>query len=361
MKLVCAGRSSSRYSSLPRWQAWLVLGTTIALLAWCLVVSTKIHLLDFTDIELPDGPDSALFREVVRRVRAGESYYDVSYQELKSRDYPIVSLFNWRLPTWAWVIGRLPDTEWASWLLVAFSFIAAAMAAIIVLRECGLGSTLGLIILLTGAFIWTVLYDNFLCPELWSGVLMMLSVSALGLGWRALGLGAGLLALAIRELALPYVVLATVLAWWEGRRREGVAWLVGLALFGAFLALHGMEVARRVPDMDRTLGASWVEFHGLHFVLLTCRMNALVWWSPSWGIAVYLVLSLLGLAGWRGPTGALIALTCFGYLAAFCVVGKLINVYWGWMYAPLLTFGLVRAPGALRDLFIVAWGKHGKC
>jgi hypothetical protein len=86
-------------------------------------------------------------------------------------------------------------------------------------------------------------------------------------------------------------------------------------------------------------------------------MNTLVWLLPSWGSAIYLVLGLLGLAGWRGPTGALIALTCFGYVAAFSIVGLMVNYYWGAMYAPLLAFGVASAPGALRDLFMAARGR----
>jgi hypothetical protein len=52
------------------------------------------------------------------------------------------------------------------------------------------------------------------------------------------------------------------------------------------------------------------------------------------------------------------ALTCFGYVAAFCIVGKMVNFYWGAMYVPLLAFGVVRAPGALRDLFMAARGRR---
>jgi hypothetical protein len=356
VKLTCAVRSSSRYASLQRWQAWLVLGATVALLVGCSLLASS-RLIDSAGIQLFPLSDTQRYRQELARLHAGENYYEVTHQELTAGGYAVITTFNWRLPLWAWMMAGLPEIEWARWLLIGCCYLTAGLGAAVVLRDCGLGCMVGFLVLLAGAFVWAALYDNFASHELWSGMLVALSVASLGLGWRWLGVAAGLLALFFRELALVYVVVATAQACWEGRRREGIVWLGGLALFGVALALHHLEVSRRVADLDR-VGADWFEWHGLHFVLWTCRMNTLVGLLPYCGSALYLVLGLLGLAGWRGPTGVLLALTCFGYVAAFCIVGKLVNFYWGAMYAPLLAFGVVRAPGALRDLFIAARGRR---
>jgi hypothetical protein len=329
----------------------------VAVLAGCAWFSYGlITPINVAHIELPPLSDTDRYRKEIARFRAGEDYYEVTRQEMIAGDYDIVTTFNWRLPLWAWMMASLPDAEWARWLFFACGYLTAALGAVLLLRDGGPACTLVFVVLLTGAFLWAAFYDSFALHELWSGMLIAMSVAALGVGWRGLGVGAGLLALFFRELALLYVVLATAQAWWEGRRREGIVWLSGLALYGVALTLHHLEVSRHVAGLDR-FGTSWFEWHGLHLVLWTARMNTLVWLLPSWGSSVYLILGLLGLAGWRGPTGALIALTCFGYVAAFCIVGKMVNYYWGAMYAPLLPFGVARAPGALRDLFSAARGR----
>ena len=72
----------------------------------------------------------------------------------------------------------------------------------------------------------------------------------------------------------------------------------------------------------------------------------------AYGVAaIFLALSLLGLAARRGADGARIALTVAAYLLAFCFVGNpRINDYWGLLYVGLLPFGFVQMPIALRDL-----------
>jgi hypothetical protein len=127
----------------------------------------------------------------------------------------------------------------------------------------------------------------------------------------------------------------------------------GLVLYGLFLAYHGLEVTHRLGSGDRTEAEGWVQLGGAGFVLSTCRMNVFLFNLPGWVTAPYLVLALLGLAGWRGDAGTRAALTAGAYVAAFALVGKPFNNYWGLMFAPLLAFGVVRAPAALRDL--VEW------
>jgi hypothetical protein len=79
----------------------------------------------------------------------------------------------------------------------------------------------------------------------------------------------------------------------------------------------------------------------MHFLLIMLPLAA---------TAVYLPLAMLGLIGWRGETGARAALSAGAYLAAFLFIGQDFNRYWGLMYTPLLSLGLVWAPAALSDL-----------
>jgi hypothetical protein len=141
-----------------------------------------------------------------------------------------------------------------------------------------------------------------------------------------------------------------LLAWRQQRRQEVVLWLAGFALYALFLTHHGLEVTRRITPADR-IPASWLQFGGPAFLVTTCRMNGFLFSAPSWVIAIYLPLSLLGLAGWRSTFGVRVGLTAGAYVAAFSVFGQPFNDYWGLLYSPLLPFGLIWAPAALRDLF----------
>ena len=63
---------------------------------------------------------------------------------------------------------------------------------------------LGCVVLLSGPLLFNVLDGLFVMPILWAGVLIAFSLCAYGTGRPKLGLGLGLAALFIRELALPY-------------------------------------------------------------------------------------------------------------------------------------------------------------
>lgn len=60
-------------------------------------------------------------------------------------------------------------------------------------------------------------------------------------------------------------------------------------------------------------------------------------------MAVAAPLALLGLGAWRDPLGKRVALVVFGYIAAFLVVGRPENSYWGLLIAPIWPLGLLQA------------------
>jgi hypothetical protein len=338
----------TRFTVLTRWQALTILILTAAALAWCLIAA----LFPQSDPGSvgPGGSDLRLYRQIVERVHAGENYYDAAGSELRAQGYPTGSLFNWRPPVYAWVIGNLPTPAWGQALAVLLALTAMLLMHAAVQREGGPVRARAMVLLLLGPFLWCLDGDAFLSQELWAGILIALSMAAYGTGRWLLGFAAGLLALAFRELALPYVLLALALAWREGRRSEVALWVAGLGLYGAGLFLHGLEVSRHMSPGDRQPG-SWIQFGGLPFLLTTCRMNEFLFPLPAWITALYLPLALLGLSAWRGPTAARTSLTVGAYLAAFVVVGQPFNNYWGLLYAPLLALGLVWTPAALRDLY----------
>jgi hypothetical protein len=164
----------------------------------------------------------------------------------------------------------------------------------------------------------------------------------------------GVAAVFFRELALPYCLLAAVLAWRHKRYGELLAWIAGLAAWAVFFAAHWVQVAELIRPDARSHQGSWIQFGGAAFFIATGQMNAYLLLLPQWVTAVYLVAALCGLAGWNTPLGRRIGLSACMFTAAFAVVGYECNQYWGCLTAPLWCFGLARFPASLADLWKAA-------
>jgi hypothetical protein len=187
----------------------------------------------------------------------------------------------------------------------------------------------------------------YLSTEPWCEALLLLSISAYAAGRWPLGVAFALAALLLRELVLPYCLVAVALAWWYGRPAEVRVWVVGLAVFAALYAWHAAVVARHNAGTVPSPSA-WLDPQGLRFVMRSGALNVWVRGLPTWVAAVYLTAAAAGLAGWRGETGARLALAAVLYLVPLVVVRGW--DYWGFLYTPLLILGLIRAPAAVRDL-----------
>jgi hypothetical protein len=296
------------------------------------------------------GNDFLLFRRLGEHVRAGVNYYDAAFAEMRMHRFPTGSPFNFRTPTYAWVLGALPDDTWGRALLILIGLAALALNYFAEQRELGVLRAIASILLFVGTAKWCIDPDGIYSQELWASMFIALSLGAYGVGWRSVGVASGLLALSFRELALPYCVVAGGLALWHRRRCEAWTWALGLAVYGVFLAWHASEVTRRMTEADVSR-SDWLCFGGLKFDLVTARMNDFLYAAPGWVLALYVSFALLGLAGWRSERGVLATSTVFVYLAAFCVVGNPYNGYWGLLFVPILPFGVVRAPTVFADLY----------
>jgi hypothetical protein len=304
------------------------------------------------------GADLKYYRIVVERSHDGEDYYDVAYEQLPNWGFPIGSPFNWRLPTYAYVLGALPG---ARWIQAVLTLIAAAG---LVLTFQGESKDVGPLLaaanvaLLVGVATWPLGGEAYFAQEVWAGMLILLSIGAAACAvlspyWRILAVAAGLAALAFRELALPYCFFGGVVAFWYGRRREALAWLIGIGFFGLYLWWHMGQVHARLGPVDRAEGlglTSWVQYGGLAFDIMATRMNAFLLPLPGWIVFLYLFLAIIGLLGWQSDLGRLLLLTTVTYLVSFAIIGRSMNFNWGLMFAPFLPFGVVRAPRTIHEL-----------
>jgi hypothetical protein len=252
---------------------------------------------------------------------------------------------------------------------MAVSLTVLGLVLFDLLRDVGfVGSAIGGTLFI-GSIAWCFSDSSYLFTELWAGVTIGLSICAFRRGWVALGVASGLFALFYRELALPYVFVSLGLAVWSGRKREAIAWVVGIALFVAFMAVHASIVASRLTPMDQALEGGWLRFGGARFLLATSRMNVFLMGVPLLWTAIVLCLAVFGLTDTRDETRRRVGYTLLLYLVAFSIVGAPFNYYWGFLDAPLLAIAVGGAPRALRrawdEASLPAWyrsatSSHGR-
>lgn len=304
------------------------------------------------------APDLQLYRDVTAAVARGENYYTAVKPQLLKHGFPIRSMFNWRLPTYAWFFSLLPGPWAIQGLLVLLAAAGLVLHFQAELTVQGLAAALISSFLLIGVVKWSVDGLAFYTQELWAAVLILISLGAIARQepvWRVLAITAGVAALLFRELALPYCFWAGTFALYQRRWKEAAAWSGGVVLFFGFLVWHSQEVAGQLTpaDLQGAGGgiAQWLKFGGLDFVLLTTRLNAFLFAAPGPLLFLYLLLALVGLASVRDERMTLQFFAAASYLAAFSLVGMSINFYWGLLFAPLLPAGIAAVPQVLSTLW----------
>jgi hypothetical protein len=337
----------TRYATLSRRGALGVVALLFILAAW--LVHGALALEPASPVVAggpPRQPDVALFRAVVERVRAGESYYDADAAELRRHGCPIGSVFNWRQPTYAWVLAALPSPYLGNAIL---ALVGALVVRSTWRRTRAVTAAALTVVAMAGALVGSYVYMQ----DLWAGLFIALSVSLFADGRRWAGVAAAFVALAFREFALAPCLIGLAFALRERRGREAVAWLAGLAAYASLMCWHAAEVARHLrPDDLR--GGGWLVWGGAGFLVETSRWSPLLVALPPVLAAVALPFALLGLAGWRAAGVPRAALIVGGYLAVFVAIGHPFNDYWGALYAPLLPLGFFAAPASVRELLRAA-------
>lgn len=293
--------------------------------------------------------DLTLYRAIVGRVAAGENYYRAAAEELRAGNYPLKPFVAFRLPTLAVIaawLGRpimialqlalFTAMVWAWWVRLDGQFddngrrISGAMLA-----------AAGVAAAFSGRYVDL--------HEVWAGTLIALSLALHRpgrWGWSAV---AGALALAIRELALPYALLMGAMALFRRSWREFGAWAGISILFGLVLAWHASEVAKVVLPSDPA-SPGWASLGGWTGFLRTFHLAGPLRWLPAAVAAPVIVLALFGWASWKSRTGLAATLFYAGYAVAFMLFGRSNNFYWGLMVAPAFLVGLAFVPRAYSDL-----------
>jgi len=346
--------SRTRLTNLPATAAWAILLCVVFLTEYLFVASSDVRPAPGR-LDVPKTfNDARLYEAVAGRVRHGEDYYAAAALELNRRGYPTGSTFNWRMPSYAWIFGSWPWPDSGRAVLIATTLLASAVAGVMSSGASGrLARCIGAAVFLASCG-WVLYPEPAYFMEFWSGLFLLFSCYMAEVDrweWCVLSIA---VALALRELAFPFAIIALVVML--GRRRWGA--VLGLCFvmvaFLAGFAWHSQSVARQAQTAA-PIFRQWITFGGGAFVVSSTRMNYLLALLPGWCAALYLPLALLGLAGTRGAGYSLAAFGAFSYTIGFLFVGMNFNFYWGWMPMPLLVLGFVQSPRVLRDLWAAAW------
>jgi hypothetical protein len=302
----------------------------------------------------PQGnEDLVLYDKIVTRVAAGENYYSATADELRRGDYPLKPFIAFRLPTLAvaaaWIgLPALRILQWclfaamigAWWVRLDKQFadngrrVSAAMLA-----------AAGVAVAFSGRYV--------LLHEIWAGTLIAISLALHRRDRWGWSVACAALALAIRELALPYVLLMTAFALYNRNWREFGAWVMIIILFAAPMTWHSQEVASVVLPSDPA-SPGWASLGGWAGLVRTFHLAGPLRWLPPEVGAAAIILTLFGWLSWKSPTGLAATLMYAGYGVAFMLFGRANNFYWGFIVTPAFLVGLAFLPRALSDLVSAA-------
>jgi hypothetical protein len=317
------------------------------------IASFSVHAPDAVAPGRERDEDLAYYDRVIERVASGENYYDFIVEEQRARNYPVRPGIAVRLPTLAYIHAWLGEP---GMIVLAIALMIACIAAWWqrLGEEPGGARTrrIGAALMAMGGSLG-LNRSYFVLHELWAGMLIALAFGLHRPGRWGWSLALAALALAIREHALPFVLLLGAMAAWRRDWKEAAAWGALVLVFLAAMAWHLSLVAPQVLASDPE-SPPWLALRGLSGWLGNIVLSSNLHFLPH-EVAGPLVLAMvLGWAGWKSPAGATGTLLYLGYGLAFMIAGRANNFYWGAVVAPAMFVGLAFLPMALGSLITTA-------
>lgn len=300
--------------------------------------------------------DLALYDRAIERIQHGENYYDFIVEEHRRTQYPVRPGVAVRLPTLAYIDAwlGLPGQIAAAFALMTAVLLAwwkrlgeeapGSRKRLLAFAFLMIGATLGM----TRHF--------FVLHELWAGMLLALSFGLHRPGRWGWSLAVAALAVAIREHALPFVMLMAAMAFWRRDWKEGAAWTALTVAFLVALAVHLSIVSELVLPSERP-SDPWLVMRGLSGWLSNIALSSNLRFLPHWLAGPAVILMVLGWCGWRSPAGTFGTFLFLGYGLAFMLAGRPDNFYWGAVIAPAMFMGLAFVPRFSRSLVNAALAK----
>ncbi|MDE1467226.1 hypothetical protein [Aurantiacibacter sp. D1-12] len=348
------------FRHLPRGVAITVLALLVAAMAWSgfsmVPGDEPTEILEIADEDLEEGDgDLALYERISDRVIAGENYYAAAMDEQRAGNYPTKPFVTVRLPTLAMLHSWIGRDAFGIVLLLGLP------AAILLLMAQLTGKVApservgaGIAMLLGGAGL--IIPDAPLIHEVVAGLLLSLALAIYrpDRWWPALIFAA--MALAIREIAAPFVLLWLAFAVAEKRWKEALAVAALLITFAVGMYLHYLGVeAQRLPGDVASQG--WDALAGPILPLTALSLLTILLVLPPWLAAPIAILPLMGWIGMGHRLGLFAALWFGGFFTAMALFARPENFYWVQLTLPVYLAGLALAPRAIADLLASGRGK----
>ena len=303
-----------------------------------------------TDLRPQRGRDLDLFSSVVARLEAGTPYYVAMGSELRARGYPTASVMNWRTPLHLSTVAVLQNP--LARLVLGILGLTVLVAGVWALGPRGSGATLWGAFCVAGAAALPVGVSHrfVFLPEAWCGLLIGLSLVFYARQRWLVAAGCGILAVFVRELAAPYVLLCGLAALVARRRKESLVWLLGGVAYVIYYAIHASSARAAMEPGAIAHIDGWVRWQGLAFVFSTAECYAWVFLASPVLVPVLVPLVVTGgLAATAAPAAPVqLRVGILAYVATFAIIGQPFNVYWGWVTAPLWAFGLAHCVDGVR-------------
>jgi hypothetical protein len=345
-------RSSDRFLSRTT-RARLALGALVVL---GILASVPQSRAPRAELPPPGRGDAVLFERTIARLRAGDPYYSAIGSEMRQRNYPTASVFNWRTPAHLILVSSMPSA--GARLLLQLLTVAILALLPFVLRRQSKVVIVVTLLTLAGALATAVKPHAFVAGEVWSGVLIAASLCAYAANAGTAGAILGVGAVFLRELAAPYAVVCGLVARITKRRAESVVWAIGGLAYCLYFALHVSRVWAHQQPGDLAHLDSWIRWNGLSFTATTVKVSGWLTDAPHSLAIAYIVLGVAGLASLsilRQVAWPLVA-----YLMLFSFVGQPFNFYWGWVTAPIWAFAVGHAWEGLRELYGDSRGRESR-
>ena len=295
--------------------------------------------------------DVQLYHDIAAELVKGVPYHQAAAQMHRLHHYPLKPFITMRLPTLVEMAAHLgwQDVQYLAYALAfaaIFLWIIAVEGRVHWIEQVLLGAALG-----NGAAM--VAHRGLMAlHEYWGGLFIAIALAIRmrwprQWWWQAAAIACGL---AIRELVLPYALLALVFAIAERRWREGAGWALVIAGFGAFMAWHAVEMRALVRPGDIT-SAGWHAAQGFSAFLKAVVHTSTLGPLPR-GLAF--LFAMAPLVGWLvlpGRTGLFSQILIAGYVVMISAFSRADTFYWGGIMLPWYFIGWALLPRAFWQLW----------
>ena len=344
---------------LPRSAAIAFLIAVVAACVWCIAITPPPIKVakkgGYTDVHL--------YHDIADAVAKGQPYHAAAAALHRAHHYPLKPFFTMRLPTLT-EMGAHLGWFWTGKIAFAAAFLAAALwviawmegnapppGAAAASRHFHLGEAV-VVGLAVGFGGWQVSNTGLMAlHEYWGGLAIGIALAGV-VGWPqkwwaiALPVACGL---AIRELVLPFALLALAFALWERQRAEAAGWIGIILAFACYMAIHASLVWAQVTPKD-IASPGWHAMQGASGFLKAVEYTSTL---SVFGLNRGMLASLLPLVGWcalDGRRGAFCGMLVVGYAVMIAAFSRPDTFYWGAMMLPWYFAGFALLPRALVQL-----------